>query len=244
MLKLKLVTTPPKVLRHRAPIRLHAPTAHEVVVTGDFCDWDPAGRPLTRATNGDWRTTLLLPPGRYEYRFLVDGAWADDPACPDQVPNPFESANAVLRVEPKPANPNRPPMNQNDLAGYRKSLRALAARLDRNLAHDRRELLRLEDPDLPTGPMPSTEDEPNAGLHEVEVGLIANESTLLTEVTAAIARIDAGTFGRCEMCQKKIARARLGTVPYARHCIRCAKADHRVGDRATRRTLVRPPAVH
>jgi RNA polymerase-binding transcription factor DksA len=120
-------------------------------------------------------------------------------------------------------------MSQRALAGYRKTLRALAARLDRNLAHDRRELLRLEDPDLPTGPMPSTEDEPNAELLEVEVGLIANESALLTDVTDALRRLDAGTFGTCEECGRRIARTRLDAVPYARHCIRCAKVAEPAG---------------
>jgi DnaK suppressor protein len=120
-------------------------------------------------------------------------------------------------------------MSLSELAPYRKTLRALAARLERNLAHDRRELLRLEEPDLPTGPMPSTEDEPNAGLREVEVGLIANESALLTDVTDALRRLDGGSFGRCEGCGQRIARARLNAVPYARHCIRCAKVAEPAG---------------
>jgi 1,4-alpha-glucan branching enzyme len=79
---------------------LNAPGAQAVAVTGDFCDWAADGRPLRRGDNGTWTTTLLLPPGRYEYRFLVDGQWADDPGCPDRVPNPFGTENCVLQVEP------------------------------------------------------------------------------------------------------------------------------------------------
>ncbi|HVK07277.1 MAG TPA: TraR/DksA C4-type zinc finger protein [Gemmataceae bacterium] len=120
-------------------------------------------------------------------------------------------------------------MSPSDLAAFRKTLRTLAGRLEQSLAHDQRELLRLEDPDLPTGPMPSTEDEPNAGLHEVELGLIANESALLTDVTDALRRIDEGTFGGCEGCGRQIGRARLTAVPYARHCIRCAKLTEPAG---------------
>ena len=223
MLKLKLLTSPPLPpkgpLRRRTLIRLDAPVARSVAVTGDFCGWEPTGRPLTRAADGEWRTTLLLLPGTYEYRFRVDGEW---------VSNPSGSAiNFVLRVEPRSPTQKRAPMNQTDLAGYRKTLQGLSARLARALAHDHRELLRLDDPDLPTGPMPSTEDEPNAGLHEIGVGLIASESGLLAEVTAALARIDAGTFGRCEGCSKTITRIRLDAVPYARYCIRCAKVGRR-----------------
>jgi RNA polymerase-binding transcription factor DksA len=66
-------------------------------------------------------------------------------------------------------------------------------------------------------------DEENDGLQEVELGLIANESNLLAEVRAALGRIEAGTFGRCEGCGKAITRTRLKAVPYARACVRCAK---------------------
>lgn len=231
MLKLQLIAkapVPPKAKRHRAYLRFPAPAVRAVVVTGDFCDWSLAGRPLTRGRDGTWQATLLLSPGKYEYRFRVDGAWADDPGCLERVANPFGTENGVLHVGVPYPNPMRSPMMRKDIGDYEKSLQALAARLDRGLAHDRRELLRLEDPDLPTGPMPSTEDEPNAGLHEVEVGLIANESTLLAEVTAAFGRIEAGTFGRCEGCGKAIARPRLAALPYARQCIRCARAAERV----------------
>jgi 1,4-alpha-glucan branching enzyme len=69
-----------------------------VSVTGSFCGWGPVGHPLRRDRHGVWKTTLALPPGRYEYRFLVDGQWQDDPACPERVPNGFGTENCVLRV--------------------------------------------------------------------------------------------------------------------------------------------------
>jgi len=34
-----------------------------------------------------------------------------------------------------------------------------------------------------------------------------------------------GTLGRCEVCGKAISRSRLDAVPYARDCIRCARAE-------------------
>jgi RNA polymerase-binding transcription factor DksA len=193
-----------------------------VAVTGDFNAWDLEGRPLKRGRDGVWEVTLLLAPGRYEYRFLVDGQWADDPACAERVPNGFGSDNCVLRVEGAVAQP-KPLFDKKELDGYRKALLALAGRLDRNLARDRRELAHAEETDLPDGPMPSTADEQNDGLQEVELGLIANESDLLAEVRGALDRLDAGTFGRCEGCGKAITRTRLKAVPYARTCVRCAK---------------------
>ena len=114
-------------------------------------------------------------------------------------------------------------MTREQLKAYRKELLALAADLDRGLAHDRRELRREEEPDFAGTPMPSTEDVVDSGAQEVELGLIANEQHLLTEVTAALDRIDDGTFGTCTDCGRPIARARLDALPYARQCIRCAR---------------------
>jgi RNA polymerase-binding transcription factor len=220
MLKLLLLR---KAARRRWRCRLDSPAARAVAVTGDFCGWDQAGRPLRRGRDGVWRTTLLLAHGRYEYRFLVDGQWADDPGCAERVPNGLGTLNCVLHVEARPPKPRRSPMTRKELDGYRKTLLALGARLDRNLSRDQRELMRDDEPDVPGGPLRSTEDEENDGLQEVELGLIANETGLLAEVTAAVRRIDAGTFGQCETCGKKIARTRLDTLPYARQCIRCAR---------------------
>lgn len=115
-------------------------------------------------------------------------------------------------------------MTRDQLNGYRTKLLNLADNVDRGLAHDRHELLREEDPDFSGGPLPSTEDRVDSGAQEVEVGLIANKEGLLTEVNAALARIDAGTFGPCETCGKAIARPRLDALPYVRQCIRCARA--------------------
>jgi RNA polymerase-binding transcription factor DksA len=59
-------------------------------------------------------------------------------------------------------------------------------------------------------------------LHALNATLLENETFLLTEIRAAIERIDNGQFGRCEICHSKIADERLRALPHARHCIRCA----------------------
>ena len=46
----------------------------------------------------------------------------------------------------------------------------------------------------------------------------------LAEVDAALLRVDAGTYGRCEECGEMIAKPRLQALPYTRHCIECARA--------------------
>ncbi len=58
-----------------------APGARRVQVLGDFNQWTRDGMELQRGADGLWRTTSLLPPGRYVYAFLVDGKrFARDPS--------------------------------------------------------------------------------------------------------------------------------------------------------------------
>lgn len=42
-------------------------------------------------------------------------------------------------------------------------------------------------------------------------------------VEAALGRLAAGTFGRCQRCGRDVAAARLQAIPWAAHCIGCQK---------------------
>lgn len=46
----------------------------------------------------------------------------------------------------------------------------------------------------------------------------------LSEIAAALARVDAGTFGVCERCGGAIPDARLEARPTAARCVTCAAA--------------------
>jgi len=90
-------------------LRLTHPAAQQVCVAGSFNDWHPTVTPMIRLEDGRWAKELALPPGRYEYRFVVDGQWVDDPAATELIPNVFGSANAVLEVRaatPAPLTPS------------------------------------------------------------------------------------------------------------------------------------------
>jgi RNA polymerase-binding protein DksA len=47
----------------------------------------------------------------------------------------------------------------------------------------------------------------------------------LSEIDAAISRIEKGTYGVCERCGQPISDARLRARPVARACITCASAS-------------------
>jgi DnaK suppressor protein len=49
----------------------------------------------------------------------------------------------------------------------------------------------------------------------------------VAEIDAALARVDAGTYGVCESCGEAVGEDRLDARPEARSCIRCAAARGR-----------------
>jgi DnaK suppressor protein len=62
---------------------------------------------------------------------------------------------------------------------------------------------------------------------EFSLSLADNEQKLLNRINAAIEKIDAGSYGLCELCEKKIAKARLKAVPYAELCVPCQEKQEK-----------------
>jgi 1,4-alpha-glucan branching enzyme len=72
--------------------------AMTISIIGTFNCWRHDATPMTRDGEGRWFKELLLPPGVYEYQFLVDGKWMPDPQAANTAPNPFGEVKSVLRV--------------------------------------------------------------------------------------------------------------------------------------------------
>jgi 1,4-alpha-glucan branching enzyme len=87
----------PKLIK--TEFNLSAPQAKSVFVAGNFNQWNLSAHPLKQEKNGVWKISLPLGPGRYEYRFLVDGEWQNDPNCSSLVENPFGTLNCIKIVE-------------------------------------------------------------------------------------------------------------------------------------------------
>jgi 1,4-alpha-glucan branching enzyme len=88
---------------------ISAPDAKSAFVTGSFNNWNITDHLMTKQADGRWTITLPLTPGRYQYKFVVDGEWMTDPANPIKVPvlAPATGYNSVIEVRPPtpPANP-------------------------------------------------------------------------------------------------------------------------------------------
>ncbi|NMB33443.1 MAG: conjugal transfer protein TraR [Clostridium sp.] len=59
---------------------------------------------------------------------------------------------------------------------------------------------------------------------EINNALKIHEEHLLKEISDALKRIEDGSYGKCELCQKRIEKQRLLTLPYIRLCINCETA--------------------
>ncbi len=63
----------------------------------------------------------------------------------------------------------------------------------------------------------------DAASQDVSLGLMANERELLSHVTAALERIERGTYGKCVTCGREIAKERLNALPYTAYCVNDAR---------------------
>lgn len=89
-----------KTSRKKVSFGHYAPLAQKVALGGTFNGWEPSKTPLKSDGKGKWRVDLELEPGRYEYRFWVDGDWQNDQrSSVECVPNPFGSWNCVIQVQ-------------------------------------------------------------------------------------------------------------------------------------------------
>lgn len=59
------------------------PSAGSVSLAGDFNNWNMNADKMTQDEDGVWRIVVDLPPGEYEYKFVVNGSeWIADPDNP------------------------------------------------------------------------------------------------------------------------------------------------------------------
>jgi len=84
--------------KKRTAFSLDAPHAKHVSVVGDFNDWKPEKNPMKKDAKGIWKAILMIEPGTYEYKFLVDHDWWTDPAHDKTSVGPFGSHNSVIEV--------------------------------------------------------------------------------------------------------------------------------------------------
>ena len=87
---------PPSEVEGGMMFRYHAPSARQVTLAGSFNNWggtqgggryDSSIDPMEDPDgDGTWSIVVPLPPGRYQYKYVIDGGvrWEQDPNNPDK----------------------------------------------------------------------------------------------------------------------------------------------------------------
>ena len=105
---------------------------------------------------------------------------------------------------------------------------------DLRAALDQQRRFRVEQLDELAADSRSTADAPRT---EVALAVRAAAAAALTEIDAALHRLEHGCYGVCEQCDAAIPLERLEILPMARLCMRCQHAEE------TRRTTAPPRAA-
>ena len=138
-----------------------------------------------------------------------------------------EKRPAAKAAPPKPAAPPRPTSAGLDKAFLDEQRALLQEERDVYLAQAEEyeaeaDMLARE---LETGDVSFDEEAGEGGAatvdRERDLVLSAQARQAVEQIDAAVARIDAGTYGLCTQCGQKIPRMRLKAIPYADLCVDC-----------------------
>jgi 1,4-alpha-glucan branching enzyme len=100
---------PPHQVEGGILFQYDAPAAQRVNLAGVFNDWggtligpfDSTIDPMTKNEKGIWQIVIPLDPGRYEYKFVLDGGvvWKHDPNNAERVDDSFGGYNSVIVIK-------------------------------------------------------------------------------------------------------------------------------------------------
>jgi len=114
-----------------------------------------------------------------------------------------------------------PKLTKAKLNKYRRMLLNILRDLGVKLEHMEDAVLRG---DADTNPDEVDEFGADTYRQEYQLELLEKEGEILADVQAALKRIEEGTFGICESCEKPIPERRLAVRPFARFCVACQRA--------------------
>jgi len=118
-------------------------------------------------------------------------------------------------------------MTTKELKTYRQALLDLDRRMGGDYEHIRHVALRQgtgeANSNLSSIPLHLADLGSELFDREISLMLMEREGHLLEQVDAALERIEEGTFGRCELCRRSIPKERLRILPFAAHCVSCAR---------------------
>jgi DnaK suppressor protein len=122
-------------------------------------------------------------------------------------------------------------MDKKDLEKFKKLLQEFRAKIAGDLKH-------LENDSLNMNQRDAAGDLSAYSFHmadmatdnfdrEFTLGLASSEQQTLNAIDVALRKIEEGTYGICEECDKSIPQKRLVAMPYGRLCIKCQEIEEK-----------------
>ena len=89
----------PEPVNRDIDFTVSAPDAREIYLVGDFNHWkiNEESR-FSRLDDGKWVKKMGLEPGRYRYKFVVDGEWTIDKQNTDREQNAFGTFDSIIKL--------------------------------------------------------------------------------------------------------------------------------------------------
>jgi DnaK suppressor protein len=124
-------------------------------------------------------------------------------------------------------------MTDSEREAFRRRLQDLAARLRGDVADLSKEALRLAGGEASGGlsntPFHTADLGTDNFEQEMSTSLLENQDQILSDIAAALRRMENGAYGKCELCGNEIPKQRLQATPYTPYCIDCAREMEKDG---------------
>ena len=120
-------------------------------------------------------------------------------------------------------------MRKTELQRFRKLLMEEKERVTQSLAQHEKIIMHTDDQSgLETGKAHSNhmaDQGSDEFQYETTIKFAKTEGRYLYNIEEALRRIEDGTYGKCQGCNKAIALPRLRRLPYTRFCIECKEKE-------------------
>ena len=81
----------------KVTFEIDSSSANQIFVAGDFNNWKETDLALKKQKNGSFKLSInLATDNKYEFRYIIDGNWANERDADEYQQNEFGSENSVL----------------------------------------------------------------------------------------------------------------------------------------------------
>ena len=88
-----------EVLNNEIEFKYYNLNAEKVFLVGSMNNWNTTASPMQKFDNGMWKIVLKLVPGKYSYKFIVDGEWLVDKENPIFEDDGYGGSNSIIEID-------------------------------------------------------------------------------------------------------------------------------------------------